>query len=523
MIFFPIFNYILNGTMYVDSKSLIPFVPLYIYVLANFIEDIINKKVNYKIMIPFLIGCVILIFIKDYKVQRVLMDLILTLIIILIFNKTNKKALLVFPLLVIIGAECYTTNNSDELVLRYTYANNDKIIKEKIDNITTNDNAFYHISNNINSSETVNKNYENIDYYNSTIYSSISNQTYNEFYYDIINNNIPYRNRSLTVSTPNVMSLMLTNNKYIITREKALQGYELIDTKEGIHTYVNQNVMPFGYATSEVISYEDFEKLNFATKQEALLNLVVADTESKNNFITSTKKVDIDIKDILVSDKITYDEQSNSYNLEIEDSLKIEYELPEEYKNKILFIEFNMNKNPSCDYDDQVIKINNVKNKLTCSDWKYHNKNNVFTYVLAEQELSKLTISFSPGMYNLSDFEIYSLDYASIENSNKKVDKLLIDGDETKGDKIVGTIDVKKDGYIILTIPYDSGFTFKIDNKKVEYEKLNDAFIGAKITKGTHEIEIEYKAPLKNASIFLSIIGIICFITITILESKRKI
>jgi hypothetical protein len=66
-------------------------------------------------------------------------------------------------------------------------------------------------------------------------------------------------------------------------------------------------------------------------------------------------------------------------------------------------------------------------------------------------------------------------------------------------------------------------FNIKVDNKKVEYEKLDDAFIGVKISQGTHEIEIEYKAPLKTAALFLSIIGIICFITITILESKRKI
>ena len=93
---------------------------------------------------------------------------------------------------------------------------------------------------------------------------------------------------------------------------------------------------------------------------------------------------------------------------------------------------------------------------------------------------------------------------------------LIIDGG-------VFNIDVKKDGYLVLSIPYDNGFIFKIDNKKVEYEKINDAFIGVKISKGQHEIEVEYKAPFKSAGLFLSLIGIICFITITVLESKRKI
>ena len=522
-IFFPVFNYILNGTMYVDAKSLIPFLPIYIYVLALFIEDIFNKKVNYKIMIPFLIGIVVLVFIKDYKVHRVITDLIISLLLILIYLKTNKKALLVFGLLVLFSFECYTTNKSDELVLKFTSQSDEKIVKEQIKNITNNDKAFYRISNNIDSAETVNKNYQNINYYNSTIYSSISNQTYNEFYYDVMNNNIPFRNRALTVTTQNVLSLMLTNNKYIVTREKPLQGYELINTKDGVHTYVNENVMPFGYATSEIISYEDFEKLNFAVKQEALLNLVVVDEKSNNNFVTGTQKVSVDIDKLLTSNNIEYKKIDNSYELEIKETIKMKHELSKEYQNKILFIQLKNNKNNSCDQTDQVIKINNVKNKLTCKEWKYHNGNDVFTYVIADKEQTDLIITLNEGLYNISDIEVYALDYAQIENANKKVDKLLIDRDETKGDKIVGNIDVQKDGYLVLSIPYDNGFIFKIDNKKVEYEKINDAFIGVKISKGQHEIEVEYKAPFKSAGLFLSLIGIICFITITVLESKRKI
>ena len=47
-IIFPIFNYILNGTMYIDSKSLIPFLPLYCLIIANLIDTIFKKEINYK-------------------------------------------------------------------------------------------------------------------------------------------------------------------------------------------------------------------------------------------------------------------------------------------------------------------------------------------------------------------------------------------------------------------------------------------------------------------------------------------
>ena len=75
----------------------------------------------------------------------------------------------------------------------------------------------------------------------------------------------------------------------------------------------------------------------------------------------------------------------------------------------------------------------------------------------------------------------------------------------------------------MATIPYDSNFVIKVDNKKVAYEKVDEAFIGFKISKGNHQIKIEYKAPLKNLSLLLSFIGIIMFVLVSFLESRRKI
>ena len=74
----------------------------------------------------------------------------------------------------------------------------------------------------------------------------------------------------------------------------------------------------------------------------------------------------------------------------------------------------------------------------------------------------------------------------------------------------------------MISIPYDKGFNILVDNKKIEYELVDNSFIGFPITEGDHKIEIEYKAPMKNISLFISLIGTVCFIVISILESKRK-
>ena len=51
---FPIFNFILNGTLYINAKSLIPFIPLVLYLTCKFLDKIFNIKII-KTLLPIYI------------------------------------------------------------------------------------------------------------------------------------------------------------------------------------------------------------------------------------------------------------------------------------------------------------------------------------------------------------------------------------------------------------------------------------------------------------------------------------
>ncbi len=514
-----IFNYLLNGTMYIDAKSLIPLLPLYIIVIAIFIKDMFDNKVNYKTMLISLLIVTIIIAIERKFVYLYLIEIVLVLLTIFIFYKTNNKKFFIIPMYIIILISAFITNKIDSLELRYTTLNNEKIVKNVINDITSNDNDFYRIANYIEKTETNNKTYENSNYYNSTIYSSLSSQLYNKFYYDTLSNNIPTRNRAFISTTNNPLSLILTNNKYFISTGEGLLTYNLVTNDNNIKVYKNDNVLPIGFATSNIMSYEDFDKLNDQVKNEALLNVIVADAKTDNKFVPNIKETDLDFKEIFKSKEIK-EEKDDSLTIDIKNPLKLKYELPDKYKNKILFIRFKMN---NIDCQDLIITINGVKNKLTDGKWKYFNGNTTFDYVLALNNQETLNISISEGKYNISDFESYYLDPIYIENVKDNVDEFYIDKETTKGDFINGDISVKEDGYFMMSIPYDKGFNIKIDNSDVKYEKVDNAFIGFKINKGNHHIEIEYKAPMKEVSMYVSLFGMFMLLITLYLESRRKI
>lgn len=516
-----IINYILNGFMYIDSKSLIPFLPLFVYVIATFIQDLINKNINLKLISIITIIISIPIIIQSKTFIPYIVELIILLISFLIYKKVSHKLLIIIPLIICIFITTTIINKKDTLVLKDTYLYQENTLSDNINIITQLDNSLYRINNNLYISETPNNIYGNINYLNSTIYSSTSNINYNIFYYDKIFNNLPTRNRALTVSNQNVLFQILTGNKYLISSNKIPLGYEQINSNNGIYIYKNENVFPIGFSTSNIMNYDDFNNLSDQVKQEALLNVIVTDSLSNNNFVSNTNKIDINYEKIFTeSSDLFIKEKDGSISLNTKKDLKVTYKLPKKYQNKIIFIRFKMNKNNK--NNDLVIKINNVKNKLTSSSWKYYNQNEVFTYTLDNQNQTELNFIFSPGEYNISDFETYILDYANIEKSVSKLDRLMIDTENTKGDIITGTVNVVKNGYFMFTIPYDDNFEIKVDNKKIKYEKVDGIFIGFKITEGTHDISLEYHAPLKYLSCYLSIIGIFFYILITYFESKRK-
>lgn len=518
----PVFSYFLNGTLYIDSKVLIPLLPLFIIIDAQFFNDIFNKKIS---KLPIIIGILITYIIKllsNYQfILGLEIDIIACFIILIISQLIKHPKSILIPICLTIFLLEYNINNLDDLEIKEDINNSEKYTSYLINKTISNDSSFFRISNNIDINKTPNKIYNNLDYYNTTIYSSLSNQSYNNFYYEIENNNMPCRNDSLTVANYNIMNNLLLGNKYLISKHRAPIGYEEIYYINGYHLYQNNDVMSLGFATSNIMNYDDFNKLSIPEKQEALLKNIITNGKSNNNYISSVLETNINLDTILKD--LEYEKNNNEYSLELTEDLNIVYNLPKKYKNKILFIHFDLLESQSCEEGDLEITINNVKNKLACSSWKYYNDNTNFDYTISYNQNEKLNLIFGNGKYKISNFKVYALDYANISNVKNATDSFNVDKKKTKGDKIIGDIQVTKNGYFLATVPYDEGFTIKVDNKKVPYEKVDNAFIGFKISEGYHTINIEYKAPLKTLSLIISLIGLISYSIVCLIESKRHI
>lgn len=472
---FPIFNYILNGTLYINAKSLIPFSPLILILVANYLSPHLKQK-------------------------------------------TNKKQILILSYLIISSfGICLFTNLNDNLIKKQDINNSEtKTTADLINKITKKDNSFYRINTNNLKKDNINK-VTNIHEYKTTIYSSTSNQNYIASYNSILKNPQPYRNKFMIAPSTNLLSQIYLNEKYIISKEE-LSLFELIEEKNNIKLYKNNYVLPLGYASNQIISTNQFQSIPYPN------NLIVP----LNNIIINSSNLEEKKIPYLPQKNTTYQiinynnleliEQPNQKIIKASSNATMTIQLNENTTNKIIFLSLHNAYTPN---QDLSITINNTENKLTAKSWKYFNNNITFNYVL--YNTNTLTLLFEKGTYKLDNIEIYTLDTQYIKNLKNNINEFQIDTSLTQGDTIIGTINVtENNSYFNISIPYDKGFQIKIDNKQTNYQKSGTNFITFPISKGTHHISITYQAPYKKISLYLSALGIFLTLLNTLYHLKKK-
>lgn len=532
----PVLVFILNGTLYFDSKVLFSFLPLALEAVAWFADKLFDNDLkSIKLPVCVFVGASVLgvlITGAGGLIKLYLVDALLTAVILLVLTKKHYTRLCVsFIAIALLG--CCVKNSYDELVETYAFStiesdtvyklteevSKGKVIRTAVDTRRV---------------DTPNKVY-GIEHYQDTVYSSIHSKDYNNFYFEKICNENEYRNSALTTCSHNLFFKCFMGERYTVTdREQAGFGYDLVKkTDDGFYLYENKCALPLAYHTGRLMSKKQFDSLKYPDTLEALTKFTIVDKELPvQNFTGSFEKVNIgdifDIEDKLSkADSLTVDKDGAKSFVLAERYVEYKQPLPESVKGKILLIRFHVENPKEVHTDgadkmgDVLISINGIRNKLTDPDWKYFNNNNDMEYVLSDFP-DELEISIKGGKFQISALEVYAADPAEIESISEGKTPFEFDVKATKGDSISGTVTAEEDGYLTTSFVYLDGMSAEIDGESVTPEKVNTAFVGLPVKKGSHEVVIRYKAPWLNAALAGSGAGLVMFIALIILDIRKK-
>ena len=499
LLFIPIFSFVLNGFLYPRAKILLPFTPLIIYVVIQTINEYKQSQIKLDLKLIVLLILPIVLF---YKEPLVILDIIICLVGILLYLRITERTLyllLVMPLII-----SYVNNQKESFVTKDTYQQVSNLKNIKVEK----DGRYDIFKQSLNTVNQVSNNE-----LRSSIYSSVSNSLYNHFYYDIIKNPISIKNRVACLSNSNIFFQGMMGVKTLYSENVVPMGYQAI----GNNLYQNDKVLPLVYATSNSYDVVQFDRLDYPQTLDTIYNnVVVAGGQSNYQSKAATVALETVVKE--KSDNLQITKLNDGYRINTKKTGKLELGINQDLTNKILIVEFDLAKVKLIKRKDTSITINGVKNKLSSSSAAYPNHNTHFTYVLSQNELlDQLSISFSNGRYDLKNIKVSTIDYDVIKNRNQEIDA-LVGSYNQDGNLVEGTINVSNDGYLVTSLPYQNGYTVLIDGKEVAKECVNKAFLGAKISKGQHQIRIIFKAPMKNVGYVCSGVGFIWLV----FQGRRK-
>ena len=308
----------------------------------------------------------------------------------------------------------------------------------------------------------------------------------------------------------NVVGIATKNNSYSYD----VSGTEFMDDILGIKTIVSTN--------SELKNYRKVDTFKFSTFSGLLYNLTKTDVNIYSNEDSLSLGYMISPKVKNVEDEII---QSNFYtqlyyqnfifksmlNTDKDMLVKVDYEIDDNgnyvidgKKDKTYYIEYRKGASNDCN------------SFVTINDKYVHDgsklANSVISYKALEDE--KITYSFSysgkcDDKLYYSNIWIYEQQDDVLEDGIKTLSEQQLQVEKNTGPNIVGSISVKEDSTLFLTIPYDKGWHVYVDGKEIQYEIILNSFMGLDLKKGNHKIELKYEVPGLQCGAIISGIGIV--------------
>ena len=514
----PLVGYVLNGGLYDKGKVFIPFLPLMCMEIAKYIERIKKRENSFRDILPYFITA---IFLFAGKTFWALLDCGLMLLFFFLRKRFSVYPLAVWASCVILFCSGWAINKgSNHIIPKEDYEKIlDRDTKAEIKEILDEDTGWYRMEEQQGGKQElqdVNRIQDSRQKITS-MYSSAYNEAYYGFRREAFDLNEHFRNNMIQAVSDNPLFLSFMGVKYVIGNHP-LAGYELLEEGENGNLYMNSHIAPIGYVTNEVVSEKNYQALDFPVNQSSLLWKAVAESAEGDADFPAMNTYPLEIPEINEEEnQIKKTSSGWSFSLSKEEKISIPIkDIP--VTEDLLSVRFQVKNKKD---KDMYIRLCGQTNRLTAKSHEYANHNESFAYTVTfNQEKKTADFIFGSGEYEISNLEAFTGNLSEL--SNEKLYETPLKLEKIEGDTLVCSVDNKEAGYLISSIPYDEGFEIRLNGEKISMEKVNTAFLGAKVPKGRYTVEISYQAPGKKLGLVCTGVGILLLLGGKIRCNKKE-
>lgn len=169
----------------------------------------------------------------------------------------------------------------------------------------------------------------------------------------------------------------------------------------------------------------------------------------------------------------------------------------------------------------RIKKIKNVTLSVNQMTREFHNMGNGYVIPLGYAEPEDQLVLTCEETKDPA-FGIYRMDAEKLLQAVQKLGEQPFLVEQWDSHSLRGSITVQTPGELMLTIPYEKGWSMWVDGVKTEPEAYGDTFLGVFLEEGTHEIRLSYFPEGFQAGILLSLCSVLLLTGICILQKRSN-
>lgn len=274
----------------------------------------------------------------------------------------------------------------------------------------------------------------------------------------------------------------------------------------------NESMLPFGFTYSKYMKKDEFDKLTFINKMDAMAQFIIVDKVpddiENGTYIETDFEIPYTIKyeNIKIKDDNLYVDENSRIIIQPQKNcctsageLYLELIGLERYAT-----EENRNRT-------SIINIGNKDIEVLDSEYSKEVGVKLFDYSIhvnsADHIPEKITIQFTEKeIYKVENISLY-LYPDDIMKKRISSERNTLEDIKKSGDCIQGVISLSKPEMLFFSIPYSKGWKAFVDNKEVDIQLANIGFMGIPLKSGVHNIKLIYITPGLIIGIGFSLIG----------------
>ena len=361
-----------------------------------------------------------------------------------------------------------------------------------------------------------------IGFPSASYFSSTSNALVKDFYekYGMKSSRVYY---CYDGATP-ITAALLANRYMLYTIDRGYDTlFSLADTEEKLYLYRNNYSLPLGFMiSSDMVSSSDMANHNALTGAAYDSLQPQSSDDSLEELFSSADDVEENMHE---DDTVSYVDQLNPIErqnylvntLGIQEDVFLPVTVEQDGGRATVDVETSAHLYA---YTSNT-KIDNIKLRYGSEDKTFKTIKKKYILDLGYHEAgSYLTLTSENG--EDLNLVVYSVDEDVLGKFTDKLSQQTMTVDSYDETHMNGHITVTTPGELVLSIPYEPGWTLLVDGKEAAIDLFEDTMISTYLTEGEHTIALSYYPEGFNAGILITVISLVIFAGLWILIQKQN-